>query len=260
MNYTSGRPTTFGKDQQVYNWNGTQHCVHCHQITVNGKCPQDCHRQILPTPKEQNQVWATLEFDEQGIRYCDDCHEVIRGGQDKFTRFEYSDGRIAEVVCSSCSAVRLNEKIAAGQDPGYQAIEAAIEAGEAFQCIQCQRTFDIAELAKDDQGLDLQICTYCKEQIDSLLVKNSESDWLLEEPPDSEGPAAWHTYRIWDNGIGQSVDVHEATNDDLDTGYPSRSAAWTTRFDDLDEALQHTGKSRQGISCTVKVYLNGKKI
>ena len=115
MNYTSGQPSNLSKDQRVYTWNGTQHCTLCHQITENGQCPQDCHRQNLPTPKEQNQVWASLGFDEQGIRYCDDCHEVIRGGQDAFTRFEFSDGRIDKVVCSSCSSIRLDKDIAQGK-------------------------------------------------------------------------------------------------------------------------------------------------
>ena len=105
MNYTSRRPSKFGKDQKVYTWNGTLYCVHCHQITEKGKCPQDCHR---------NKGWTSLGFDEQGVRFCDDCQSKIRGGQDEFTRFDFDDGRIAEVVCSSCSAVRLDQKIADG--------------------------------------------------------------------------------------------------------------------------------------------------
>ena len=281
MNYTPGRPTTFGKDQQVYTWNGTQHCVHCHKITEKGKCPLECD------------YWVGLGFDlTNGTGPCKDCGQEIRLGApknsangvihpqaDSFTIFGLltTDGLKGEVACDSCSSIRLDRDIAEGKfkydpeadswyspdlfpetDPAYQAIEAAIEAGEAFQCTYCGLTDSIDQLDSLAGGF---CCKICAEKHEATTYEpEAAQPTAFDEPSESAEPQAWHTYRIWDNGIGQQVQVHEATNDDLDTGHPSLDAAWSARFDNLENALAHTGKSRQGISCKVEVYLNGKKI
>lgn len=66
-------------------------------------------------------------------------------------------------------------------------------------------------------------------------------------------------YDIWEHG--DKVIVYESTNDNLDTGYPSEYASWTTRFKNTEDALKHTGKSRTGIfGSEVTVTLNGNKI
>lgn len=77
--------------------------------------------------------------------------------------------------------------------------------------------------------------------------------------------AAWYRMEIEQQEDG-SVLVRHVTNDDLDQGYPSRWARWSTWYFDepgkpaLSQALKDTGRSRQGIGCIVHVFLNGQAI
>jgi hypothetical protein len=190
MKNLSGRPSNFRKDQRVYTWNGTQHCVHCHKITVKGECPHQCT------------YWLELGFNlETGIGDCLDCGAPIhlgapatseKGSQihpqaDSFTVFSLNtaEGLQLELVCDLCSDVRLDQSIDQGrlvQDetgawfdpelfpektgyrigtpvppdedhPSYLAIEAAIAAGEAFQCSYCGITDDISRLDEAHPGV-----------------------------------------------------------------------------------------------------------
>lgn len=299
MNDISGaRPRKFPQGQQVYTWNGIQHCTKCGQITEQGTCPQHCWDQFLPSVEEQIRDLEALGFDRNGEATCADCRGTISlAAGAEFTRFEFDDGR-SEITCGSCSAIRLDEAINTGklvqdedgawfdpalfpdrkrvwqigdpvgpdeEHPSYLAIEAAIAAGEAFQCAYCGITDDIDQL--DDSRPGLLRCLTCRDKheaatptTDEDLYWQAEADldaWLTAQEQVDE---AWHIYRIWTSDPGGPVAVDEITNDNLDQGWASEQASWSNTFDTLEAALKHTGKSRQGISCRVEVYLNGQKI
>lgn len=197
MNYVPGRPSKFGKGQRVYTWNGTQRCVHCDKVTEKGECPQCTY-------------WLDLGFDlTTGLGHCADCNKPIWLGApatngknqqihpqaDSFTVFgqDTAEGLQGELVCDSCSDLRLDKDIAEGKfiydpdtdswfspdlfpdkaeavkeaeyaanHPAYQAIEATIENGAAFQCGYCGITDDISELDYSHAGVDR--CRTCADK------------------------------------------------------------------------------------------------
>ncbi len=102
--------------------------------------------------------------------------------------------------------------------------------------------------------------------------KIDAKQYPLDDPDSWPEPAltakneAYHEYRInttaWDfQETRERIKVFERTNDDRDLGYPSGRASWLRWFDDLQSALEHTGRSRNGLSgVQINVRLNGKRI
>lgn len=81
-----------------------------------------------------------------------------------------------------------------------------------------------------------------------------------DEPDEDDGLATWQTYDVVPDGAG-GAHVHAATNDNLDTGYPSEFAEWHLHFRRLADALRHTGVCRTGVSgVRVTVTLNGERL
>ena len=73
---------------------------------------------------------------------------------------------------------------------------------------------------------------------------------------------AWTSYDVV-TFSERHVEVHFATNDDGDTGYPGEYASEMFPYfgeGALDRALRHTGKSRQGVGQRVVVRVDGKAI
>jgi len=83
-------------------------------------------------------------------------------------------------------------------------------------------------------------------------------EWVFDEEPDEE-PEALHVIRITTQDNGK-VSMYNWTNDNLDTGYPSEDASWTTTFPSVRDALRSTGGSRYGLACRVEVYVDGKEM
>ena len=74
-----------------------------------------------------------------------------------------------------------------------------------------------------------------------------------------DGLRTWQTYDVVDDGLG-GANVHCATNDNLDLGYPSESADWDLHFKRVEDALKHAGRSRVGFSgVVVTVTYNGEE-
>ena len=70
----------------------------------------------------------------------------------------------------------------------------------------------------------------------------------------------WHRIEITTHPDG-SATVSEATNDDLDRGYPTESAYWHYGWDDAEKAKAHHGKSRIGcLGAEVTVTHDGVKV
>jgi hypothetical protein len=88
--------------------------------------------------------------------------------------------------------------------------------------------------------------------------------WHDDEPPFEDDNAAWHESKIVGGPDDEIVLVHESTNDDYDYGYASKFAHWTSEFrtkdgvSALERAIKHTGVSRHGVGCEVRVLLNGQ--
>lgn len=81
-----------------------------------------------------------------------------------------------------------------------------------------------------------------------------------EEPDCDEGPRAWERIYGFSNPDG-TVTACVSTNDNLDTGYPSEFAEWTTRIKSVEEFHRRYGKSRTGCSgVEVEVFLDGKQL
>ena len=81
----------------------------------------------------------------------------------------------------------------------------------------------------------------------------------MTEPYIDDSPGAWMTYDVVDDGLG-GANVHCATNDNLDLGYPSQTDAWTLHFKRVEDALRHAGFSRVGVSgVKVTVTYNGEE-
>lgn len=90
-------------------------------------------------------------------------------------------------------------------------------------------------------------------------------DYLWDEPEDSdvepevEEPSCRSTYDISTRGSGERpIRVDAWTNDNLDAGYPSEDASWTTHWRTLADALRITGYTRYGFyGHRVEVRVNG---
>ncbi|WP_188187548.1 hypothetical protein [Nonomuraea sp. SYSU D8015] len=89
----------------------------------------------------------------------------------------------------------------------------------------------------------------------------STPDEGYDEPRE---PIAWSTYHI--HGTDDAAEMHWATNDDEDTGYPGVHAQDTYRFqrNERGTAIQQAvrqagGGSRQGVGHKVSVFINGEE-
>lgn len=92
-----------------------------------------------------------------------------------------------------------------------------------------------------------------------------------EEMYDLDGiEVAYSTYQIFSEGgappygtdkVGRGdVLVVCTTNDNGDTGYPGSWAMWDLWFETVEEAMKHTGKTRQGVGHRVFVELDGIRV
>lgn len=58
-----------------------------------------------------------------------------------------------------------------------------------------------------------------------------------------------------------SATIYSETNDNLDSGYPSEYARWSTNWANAKSALEYAGKSRIGcMGAVVTVTVNGDKV
>lgn len=87
---------------------------------------------------------------------------------------------------------------------------------------------------------------------------NDEEFGLDEEYEIPFHERAWHRIELYTQEDG-SIEATHSTNDDEDTGYPSKYAAWETTYASLEKAIEREGKTRVGIlGIQVLVYLDGE--
>ena len=80
-----------------------------------------------------------------------------------------------------------------------------------------------------------------------------------EEPCEPEEPPTWQRVVGHTREDGR-VMAYVSTNDNLDLGYPSEYASWTTRYSSAESFRQHAGYTRVGIlGCRVTVTLDGEE-
>lgn len=77
-----------------------------------------------------------------------------------------------------------------------------------------------------------------------------------------DGPLTWMRYDVFSGRAdGQpGAEIRCSTNDDNDDGFPDGDIAeWTLKFDTVEEALKHAGKTRRGFyGQPVTVTLDGE--
>lgn len=71
---------------------------------------------------------------------------------------------------------------------------------------------------------------------------------------------AYTRYDVRELNESGLTEVWTETNDDGDTGYPGEHATWRLEFPNVEAALKHTGKSRQGVGHRVFVHVNGEQV
>lgn len=81
-----------------------------------------------------------------------------------------------------------------------------------------------------------------------------------DEPDEPEAEKTWHRVEGYTNQDG-SVNIHVATNDNLDKGWPSEHAEWDSSCRNVLAFLEQHGTSRVGcMGCQVTVKLNGREV
>lgn len=67
-------------------------------------------------------------------------------------------------------------------------------------------------------------------------------------------PYTEHSLETLENG---KIVGYGHTNDDHDTGWCDQDSSWDEKYSSLEQMLQHTGGTHQGVGHVVRVYLDG---
>ncbi len=134
--------------------------VVCERCSIfNEKIDQENMLQAENKPWFDPELFPELQGGQVKIKQCLSCGGLVP---------------IARVVskCDNCLEQIGRIAAEADADPAYQAIEAAIESGEAFQCAYCGITDDISQLDNSRPGI--KRCQTCAATRQLLLKKASK--------------------------------------------------------------------------------------